>query len=79
MSALGLATRGVIRPCCGDGPTPPPDTKYTGFIRKEEIAKPVIKVERFYTEDNDKHTIKRLEGTVKVTSAKFVINEGESE
>jgi len=41
MPALSIATRGIIKPCCGDaGPS-----KYTGFIRKEEeMIKPKIDI-----------------------------------
>jgi len=77
MSAIGVATRGIIKPCCGNGPIPPqPEHDYTGFIRKEEIPRPVIKVEKFYSDDEGKHT-RENDGIIKVTSAKFVIKEDE--
>jgi len=70
MSALALATRGMIKPCCGIGPT---DVKYTGFIRKEDdIFKPIIKLERFYVEDDDVPTRESLRGTIEVTEVKFI-------
>ena len=74
MSALSLATRGMIKPCCSEIP---PDVKYTGFIKKDEIAMPVIKVEKFYMDDeNVKISKPSLKGTVEVTEVTFIENLG---
>ena len=69
---ISLATKGVL---CGGRPV---ETKYTGFIRKDdEIAKPIIKVEKFYIDDEDVKISKpSMKGTVEVTEVTFIENLG---
>ena len=52
-TGISLATKGVL---CGGGN--PVDTKYTGFIRKDETPKPIIKLEKFYVDGDDVHISK---------------------
>ena len=72
-TGISLATKGVL--CAGGRPV---ETKYTGFIRKDdEYAKPIIKVEKFYMDDEDVKISKpSLKGTVEVTEVTFIENLG---
>lgn len=71
-TGLSLATKGVL--CAGGRPI---ETKYAGFIRKEDIAKPIIKVEKFYIDGDDVSISKpSLKGTVEVTEVTFIENLG---
>ena len=66
-TGVSIATKGVL---CGARPV---DTKYTGFIRKEELAKPIIKVEKFYVDGDDVSiSAPSLKGTVDVTEVSFI-------
>lgn len=71
-TGLSLATKGVL--CAGGRPV---ETKYTGFIRKEDLTRPIIKVEKFYIDDKDVRISKpSLKGTVEVTEVTFIENLG---
>ena len=74
-TGLSLATKGVL--CAGGRPV---ETKYTGFIRKDdEYAKPIIKVEKFYMDGEDVKISKpSLKGTVEVLEMSFIEMSGEN-
>ena len=72
MSALSLATRGLIRPCCGGEV---PVTKYTGFIRKEEeIVKPKIDIIKVTMKGKEGRPLREHDSfmKIKVDEARFV-------
>lgn len=63
-TGISLATKGVLSPRGGHT-----ETKYTGFIRSEEISKPIIKVDKFYFKDEN---IIESIGKIEVKSVEFI-------